>query len=54
MRLLIILHYSKLKLKWLDVRNIKLDMGIFVCKAMNQLLPGQISEIFLSNQVNGK
>ena len=31
-------------LKWLDVRNIiKLDIGIFMYKAMNQLVPGQIS-----------
>ena len=39
--------FSLLKhLKWLDVRSItKLDMGIFMYKAMNQLVPGQISEM---------
>ena len=41
-------HFALLKhLKLLDVRNIiKLDMGIFLYKAMNQLVPGQISEMF--------
>ena len=41
-------HFALLKhLKWLDVRNIiKLDMGIFMYKAMNQLVPGQIGEMF--------
>ena len=41
-------HFGSLKhLKWLDVRNIiKPDMGIFMYKAMNQLVPGQISEMF--------
>ena len=40
-------HFALLKhFKWLDVRNIKLDMGIFMYKAMNQLVPGQISEMF--------
>ena len=41
-------HFALLKhLKWLDVRNIiKFDMGIFMYKAMNQLVPGQISEMF--------
>ena len=41
-------HFVLLKhLKWLDVRNIiKLDMGIFMCKTMNQLVPRHISEMF--------
>lgn len=41
-------HFALLKqLKWLDVRNIlKLDMGIFMYKAMNQLVPGQITRMF--------
>ena len=57
-------HFALLKhSKCLDVRNIiNLDMDIFMYKAMNQLVPGQISEmftclsntVFLSNQVNGK
>ena len=38
-------HFTLLKhLKWLDVRNI--IMAIFKYKAMNQLVPGQISEMF--------
>ena len=41
-------HFALLKhLKWLGVRNIiTLDIGIFMYKAMNQLVPGQISEMF--------
>ena len=35
------------QLKWLDVRSIiKLEMGLFRYKAMNQLVPEQISEMF--------
>ena len=42
-------HFALLKhLKWLDVRNIiKLDMGIPMYETMNQLVPGQISEMFI-------
>ena len=41
-------HFPLLKhLKWLNVRNIiKLDMSIFMYKAMNQLVQGQISGMF--------
>ena len=41
-------HFALLRqLKWLDVRSIiKLDMGLFMYKAMNQLVPEQISEMF--------
>ena len=42
------LHYSR-QLKWLDARSIiKLEMGIFMYKAMNQPVPEQISEMFTS------
>ena len=35
------------QLKWLDVRSIiKLEMGLFMYKALNQLVPEQISEMF--------
>ena len=41
-------HFALLThLRWLDVRNIiKLDMGIFMYKTMNQLVPRHISEMF--------
>ena len=41
-------HFALLRqLKWLDVRSIiKLEMGLFMYKAMNQLVPEQISEMF--------
>ena len=41
-------HFALLRqLKWLDVRSIiKLEMGLFMYKAMNQLVSEQISEMF--------
>ena len=41
-------HFALLRqLKWLDVRSIiKLEMGLSMYKAMNQLVPEQISEMF--------
>ena len=41
-------HFALLRqLKWLDVRSIiKLDMRLFMYRAMNQLVPEQISEMF--------
>ena len=41
-------HFALLRqLKWLDVRSIiKLEMGLFMYRAMNQPVPEQISEMF--------
>ena len=41
-------HFALLRqLKWLDVRSIiKLEMGLCMYNAMNQLVPEQISEMF--------
>ena len=47
-------HFPLLRqLKWLDVRSIKeLETGLFMYKAMNQLVLEQISEMFTPLSIN--